>query len=232
VLLHFALPAIVFLSLVPDNPTKMEILFLCRTQGQKLEDFMFREGSNVAIHILDNIAYEAGGLALRELHQAARTLLRDKLWESLSHNHLPLPDSKGFGQMLPLVDVDTILPQAPLGFSRTTKTANLTVSGELQGEIADLFNGNAPIEWQPVILAMREEKIFSPNFVAESLEEIGHELTVFYMPLVDLFLVVGVDAQSSLLQVKIAARRRNLEKMRLATETFVNFVLRFVWNTL
>ena len=38
---------------------------------------MFREGSNVAIRILDNIAVEAAGLAYKELHFIAERLRKD-----------------------------------------------------------------------------------------------------------------------------------------------------------
>ena len=43
---------------------------------------MFREGSNVAIHVLDNIVVEAAGLAFKELKFVAERLRRDALWKT------------------------------------------------------------------------------------------------------------------------------------------------------
>lgn len=196
---------------------------------------MFREGSNVAIHILDNIAYEAGSLVRRELHQAATSLLIDDLWNSLSHNEPRGPDaSKKFFQLTSLVDVESIFPHTPIGPFRTNR--GLSIGGGFSyEEIADLFNGNADVDWPQIFLEMKQESIFSPHFVADDLDQENSECKsweVFFMPVVDVFLILGIRGQPSHLTVRIASRDLQLEQRRLAGETFINFVLRFVWYTL
>ena len=205
----------------------MKLLFLCRTQGQNLGDFMFREGSNVASYVVDNIAYEAGGLALRELHEAAKLILRDDLWEYFSQNKNKAPDTTNrFSQLISLIEVETILSHASIGYPRSNKTG---LGGGLHGEVYDLFNGNVDMNWQQVLQAMKDETIFSPHFAVEDPDKIWE---VFYMPRTDVFLIIGIGAQSSRVHVKIASRNLNSEQMRIATEIFVNFVVRFVWYML
>jgi len=218
---------ILFLSLFPNDATKMKLLFLCRTQGQNLSDFMFRDGSNVGVFILDTIAYEAGGLALRELHEAAKSILRDDLWESFSQNEKKALDTtKRFSQLISLVEVETILPQASIGNSRSNKTG---LEGGLHEEVSDLFNGHVEMKWQQILQAMKNETIFSPYFAVKDPDKVWE---VFYMPRVDVFLILGIDAQLSRVHVKIASRNLNSEQMRIATEIFVNFVVRFIWYML
>ena len=62
----------------------MRLTILCRTQGRNLTDYVFREGSNVAMHTLDYIVFEASGLVYNELSYMAEKLYKDTLWTSLS----------------------------------------------------------------------------------------------------------------------------------------------------
>ena len=205
----------------------MKLLFLCRTQGQNLGDFMFREGSNVASYVVDNIAYEAGGLALQELHKAAKSILRDDLWEHFSQNQeKALDTTRQFSQLISLVEVETILPQASIGNSRSSK---MGLGLGLHGEVSDLFNGNVEINWEHVLHAMKDETIFSPHFAVKDQDKVWK---IFYMPRIEVFLILGIGAQSSRVHVNIASRNLNSEQTRIATEIFVNFVVRFIWYTL
>ena len=205
----------------------MKLLFLCRTQGQNLGDFMFREGCNVASYIVDNIAYEAGGLARQELHEAAKSILRDDLWELFSQNKdKALDTTRQFSQLISLVEVETILPQTFIGNPRSSK---IGLGLGLHGEVYDLFNGNVEMNWEFIFRAMKDETIFSPHFAVKDPDKVWE---IFYMPRADVFLVLGVGAQSSRLHMKIASRNLNSEQTTIATEIFVNFVVRFIWYTL
>ena len=61
----------------------MCLYILCRSQGRDLYEFMFRNGSYVAVSLFSNIAIEAAGIAYSELRIAAFNLHRDSVWNSL-----------------------------------------------------------------------------------------------------------------------------------------------------
>ena len=56
--------AIAFLTCDESDNKKMQLVILCRTQGKDIYDYMFREGSNTALSVLDNIGCEAAGLGM------------------------------------------------------------------------------------------------------------------------------------------------------------------------
>ena len=67
----------------------MSIIFVCRTHGRALSEFMFRPGSNVGITVANGIAIEGAGRVYTELHAAAISLNYDALWKTLSSKRVP-----------------------------------------------------------------------------------------------------------------------------------------------
>lgn len=197
---------------------------------------MFREGSNVAIHILDNIGIEAGGLAYGALHHAAESLMRDRLWKSFSAVDLQAPVQETFWEMLEIVHVDVLMSSKndSLGGGNCMPIGS---AGGLSDGMACLMDSEMQIDWQGVIVAMKREKIFSPNFTIAGFNKVdaetGCQRHVFYLPRQDVFLMLGVNPKSFLVvSVDMVSRDRNPEQSQSAMETFLNFVLSFLWHGL
>lgn len=201
----------------------MQLVILCRTQGRNLSDFMFRENSNIAIHILDNIALEAAGLAYKELKFVSEKLLKDALWKSFSSKNT-LKNARttdgGLRELLTLANVrplNQILGNSPAG---------------AVPEIATLFGSDSGIDWLVCCAAMKQDPSFSPSW---QLEEEDNVANIFFIEPEDIFLLLKVDpTNNSLLEVDLVERDDSvsLERRQITIQRFLNFALHFVWFSL
>ena len=216
--------AICFLTRDHSEDKLMKLVILCRTQGRDLAEFMFREGSNIAIHILDNIAVEAAGLALKELRVVAERLRKDYLWKlfsspSFGSQQLNNSYELGVPEMLSLATVRPI--QHLLG---TCLVGSIT-------EVARLLSPDSGIHWTVCCLAMMNDPIFTPHCSIDSEGYVSH---LFYIREEDLFYLIVVDVRGRLLRSDLVERDDlvSTERRNLAIQKFTNFLLHFIWHSL
>ena len=201
------LAALCFLILHTRDAAKMTIVILCRTQGRNLSDFMFREKSNVAIRILDNIAVEAAGLAYKELRFCSEKLRKEKLWMSFSSSSVvlkqPTPLLESMDEMLRLSHV------RPLSVSQSSGN-NLT---DGLPELTMLLGDESGINWPVCCNCMkRDKRVFSPHWSFEGpplppplhddiQQKQQHDpktvTHLFYMRDEDLFLLLKISSSPS-----------------------------------
>jgi hypothetical protein len=215
----------------------MQLFVLCRTQGVNLADFMFREGSNVAIHILDNIAVEGAGLALRELRHAAKSLLRDKLWNELLAK--PLPPKKGLSlqaspraqpfspgkyyEMLSLAHVQSLLD---LPVTNNPAKGSTMVSSDIHF----LFSAESGLDWRSICSTMNHSKVFTSSL--SFVEEGGTVVNLFYLQSHDVFLKLDLGSHGQLLGADVIAKSLDATKSNIIFESIVNYLLHYVWHAL
>jgi hypothetical protein len=205
----------------------MELVILCRTQGRNLADFMFREDSNVAIHILDNIAIDAGGLALKELRYAAECLFIESLWKSFSSRKTKISPSAcqslrdDLQELLRLACTHTLYQLHSNGVYPTTTPL----------EIQFLLGQDSGIAWNMCCTAMKQNESFSPSW---SIEDESTTSNLFYIRKHDLFLMLIVDHHPSILRSAELIEKNKADDFKhcLVFDILVNFTLHFVWNTL
>eukprot|EP00980_Cylindrotheca_fusiformis_P022309 scaffold9191_cov114-Cylindrotheca_fusiformis.AAC.4 len=201
----------------------MKLVILCRTQGRNLSDFMFREGSNVAIRILDNIMLEASKIAFVELRLAARMLLKDSLWQRFSSNatlvEAPEKSRDSIREMLALTNVRPL--QHLLG--RNSKGKGLDISTLLESETG--------IDWASCCHVMERDPSFAPNWSLSG-DEIATKL--FFMEPEDVFLLIGIDGKGTLVRAGLVEKDKSitLERRQIAIQKFSNFLLHFIWQNL
>lgn len=223
---RFLQPAICFLTKHPTDEDRMQLAILCRTQGRNLADFMFREGSNVAVHILDNIAIEAGGLALKELHYAAESLLKDSLWKSFSSRRANTESSSSLSLIDDLQEMLRLTHVYPLLQLRS----NGGNAGTLPEEVQFLFGTDSGIEWKTCCTVLKRIQSLSPS---RSIDNVGMTHNLFYIQKYDVFLMLVVDQHTSLLlRAEVIEKDKTVGKHLLVFDMVVNLILHYVWHSL
>ena len=222
--------AMFFITPYPNKRNEMKLVILTRTQGLNLADFMFREGSNVAIHILDNIAIEGSRLALKELHFVAECLLKDTLWKSFSSSRFPTSALQSTANRMAsqhsLNELLSLVPAHPF------LHLPLSVSSKIDGipaEVSFLFGKESGIDWLSCCSSMKQNKFFCPHSSTESKGFINH---LFYIRRYDVFLMIVVKRDSSLLRIDVIEKKRMPDKYHLIFDSVVSFVLQYVWHNL
>jgi hypothetical protein len=183
---------------------------------------MFREGSNVAMRILDNIVLEGSSIAFAELRLGAKMLLKDSLWELFSSKSTLEPTTntqEDIREMLTLTNVRPL--QHHLG--NTLKGNGLDISTLLESE--------AGIDWISCCHAMECDPSFAPNW---SLNGNGITTHLFFMEPEDVFLLIGVDANGALFVAGLVEKGESmkLERRQITIQKFSNFLLHFIWQSL
>jgi len=219
-----------FITLYPNDRKKMKLVILTRTQGLDLADFMFREGSNIAIHILDNIAIEGSRLALKELHFVAECLLKDSLWKSFSSSRSSITKlqstSDKIHQQHKLYELLRLVPAHPF--------LQLPINGSskidrIPADVSFLFGKESGIDWLSFCSSMQQNDFFSPH---SSTEDIGCINNLFYIQRYDIFLMIVVKRDASLLRIDVIEKKRIPDKYDLIFESVVSFILHYVWHNL
>jgi hypothetical protein len=201
----------------------MQLVILCRTQGRNLSDYMFREGCNVAIHVLDNIVYEAAGLAYKELQFVSEKLRRDVLWESVSSKNTvrqPKVAEEDIHEMLRLCHVQPLLDS--LGSNRKDSQSEV---------LTNLLGPESGIDWTACCLRMQREPVFTPNW---SLKSEGFATNLYFDQQEDIFVSVGVDQSGRLLRVGLVEKDKSVTvaHRQMTIQRFANFLLHFIWHNL
>lgn len=213
--------ALCFLTPDPAETSKMRIIILCRTQGQNLSDYMFWEGSNVAIHILDNIVLEAADLVYEELKYISTRLQRESLWASLLHaTEKKTTDAAAiFDDVLNLSIVRSILES--LG----------TDTGEGAAEIlSTLLSNDSGIDWIKCCQMMEKQKNpFGPCF---RLQRDEFDTNIMFFISSQILLAFDVDKHGLLKSATMVEKdmATTVQQRQEALQAFADFLLRFIWQ--
>jgi len=198
---------------------KMDLILLCRTQGRDILEWTFRDGSYVAISILDCISYDAAGIAYAELHFAASRLRLDALWRQVSGRRpsKTKPSSANIKEMLSYCSVQPI-----------TEVLGSLVSQ--QSQVLTMLKDGIDIDWRSCSATMERDLAFSPSWkVQESDDE--QTSILFYLGGEDIFLLFKTDAEGRTFEVSTVNRDDNPEERLIAVvQKFLNFVMHFVWS--
>jgi hypothetical protein len=218
------LAAICFLTRHSTETTKMQLVILCRTQGRNMADFMFREGSNVAIRILDNVACEAAGLAYKELLIVAERLRKDALWKSFSsifasQQRTRTPPRDGIDEMLQLATVRPLIQILGNGLSGSYP------------ELVTLLARESDINWTMLCKSMKQDPLFSPCWSMESDDSVTH---LFYMQAEDVFWLLRENSNGTLLHVDLVEKddSGSIERRQMAILKLANYLFHFLWKSL
>lgn len=199
----------------------MGIVISCRTQGRNLSDFMFREGSNIAIHILDHIVLEAAGLVYKELSSIAEKLHKETIWKSLSTRSSRLRKSREYIQeMLQLCSVRPIM-----------QTLGNYVRDGAPHILSTLLGPDSGVDWKACCLCMKKERSFGPSW---SITGATHETYIYFVDLCDTFLCLELRPDGILQRADIVEQDENTPNSarHLTIQIFSNFLLHFLWQRL
>lgn len=214
--------AVCFLTPHSTDLSKMQLVILCRTQGRSLSDYMFRENSNVAIRILDNIALEASSLAFNKLRICAKKLLKDSLWRVLSSKTTESQRTHIQDNILEMLTLTHLRPLQHflIGGNNGTRSGSFT-----------LLESETRIDWARCCLAMEQEPCFQPKLLLEGGLITTH---LFFLEPEDVFLLIGVDDKGALLKAGVVEKDEfvPLERRQMAIQKLSNFLLHFLWHNL
>lgn len=205
--------SICFLTLDPTSIETLCLVVLCRTQGRNLHEYMFRDGSHVAISVVDNIAVECAQLAFDELRLAARILHRDNLWFQLSHGEpLRRPSKSIIEELISLCEVKpaTEYFTSPSDFQRFGMVCSLVRS------------------WEFCVNLLDKEAEFSPSW------NLGSSRRMFFCRSEDIFFIVKEGEHDYPLDIDIVKKgeifinRRS--KGAFVLQKLFNYVLHCLWN--
>jgi hypothetical protein len=210
--------SICFLTCDGSVKDKMKIQILSRTQGRNLRDFMFREGSDVAISIADNIAVEAAGLAFEEFRAASASLYRDALWSRVSlsspvRKSVDVPIGEEIDELLQLTMV------TPIEQYVRNKTDFQQLALALDGELGTFCD------------VLAKEPSFSPAWELMN-DNAQRARRLFYMSSEDIFLLAKLSA-SGTVQFSLVEREHGAlvgPGSGAVTQKLTNFLLHYFWS--
>ncbi|CAJ1954420.1 unnamed protein product [Cylindrotheca closterium] len=241
-----------FLTSNETELSKMQLVLLCRTQGRDLADFMFREGSNVAIRILDNIVLESSGMAFKALRTAARDLLKDSLWRLLSsptqlQEPAPISMQAEIQELLALTHARRLreVQDRLLGHRKNSNSSKFKSSLMNPSVLLD-------VNWDSLCDAMHHDPAFAPHWVLDDdslmsshwsqsglLSPIQSSLKItshlFYLSSADLFLLFGINhLKRTIEMVSLVEKDDSVapERRQIAIQQLYNFLLHFMWQSL
>ena len=182
---------------------------------------MFREGSNVAVHILDNIVCEAADLVYKELSSVAEKLHKDAVWKSMSTRvSRPRKTLEHIEEMLELCAVRPVL-----------QSLGNNLRDGASGIVATLLGTESGIDWKLICRCMKKERSFGASWSISGKVSDTH---LFYIEPCDTFLLLDLDSNGTLQKADIIERDENAptSNRQMTTQLFANFVLHVVWQTL
>lgn len=207
--------SVCFLTPDSDSIDSLWLVILCRTQGKDLYDFMFRENSNVAISVVDNIAVECAGLAYQELQLAARTIQRDSLWKRVAEPRQgESPTVEDMEQLLGLCFVKPV--------SYYLKAPNDMKS------FYTIINGDEGRDWSKNCETLRGEPSWSPSW------PFGSNKRIFYSCNDDVFVILfrQEDGKTSIDLVEREDISSSRSRSIFAVQRLLNFFLLSFWDEL
>jgi hypothetical protein len=214
--------ALCFLTPDPLDTARMRLIILCRTQGHNLSDYMFREGSNVAIHIIDNIVLECAGLIYEQLSFMAEKLHKNAMWKSLSTRSVRPTSRKTLDYVEEMMELCSVQPVLhALGSSLRDGTDEI---------METLLGPQSAIDWKSCCQAMKKELSFGPNWSFNG----RCDAHLFFFEPCGIFLFLEITPGGQLHRADLIEKEANSSgKSRLTTiQIFMNFLLHFLWQSL
>ena len=204
-----------FLKFDEKKLGNMCLYILCRTQGRDLYEFMFRDGSNVAVSLFSNIAIEAAGIAYTELRIAAFNLHRDSVWNSL------VTSSGG--------SADRVL--------ELLQVCNVTRLNDIFPDVDQLVSlQNDPALFDPNRLLdyITKDPTYSLSWQNTELDGITHQ-RLYYLCNDDIYLMVstclhGVQSHFELIERPTKDDTGTDQRMKKVVGKIINSLLYFLWN--
>lgn len=214
--------ALCFLMPDPAEIDCMRLIILCRTQGRNLSDYMFREASNVAIHIIDNIVFEFAGLLHDELSYIAEKLHKDAVWQSFTtRSSRPRKTLAHVHELLELCSIYSALPLMGNG-----RDGSASVMGSLLGP-------NSVLDWRSCCLSMKKERSFGPCWSFSGSHQDTH---LFYLESCGNFLLLELSRDGELCRADIVEKEEesssSKSRQAMSIQVFANFLLHFLWQSL
>jgi hypothetical protein len=182
---------------------------------------MFREGSNVAVHILDNIVCESAGLVYKELSSIAEKLHKEAIWKSMStRGSRPRKTLEHVEEMLELCAVRPVVQS--VGSSLLDGAADI---------IATLLDTESGIDWKLCCHCIKKERSLGASWSISG-EHVDTHL--FYVEPCATFLLLELDSNGTLQRADIIEKEENAPntQRQMTTQIFANFLLHFLWQTL
>lgn len=207
--------SVCFLVCGGNSPGKMKLVILCRTQGNDIYEFMFRDGSNLAIALVDQIATNAAGFAYEELSAAATDLRRSFLWNKISSTHHKEPSKAEFNELMQLCTVKPITHNA--------------LKDQIGAHRFAMMLDEELVSWKRCCELMANDDAFSPSWPLPS-DSVHNECNLFYLSSEDAFLLVRIRKDSGKVEVDLVDRDEMEERSRRVVQKFINFVLYFIWS--
>jgi hypothetical protein len=201
----------------------MTMVMLCRTQGMNINDFMFRQGSSIAMPILCYIAIEAAGLAFVEIRSAAVNLQRDTVW------NLFLPPENTSKPLVSSVQVTELLELCSV-----TPLVSLLDNSTNSDRLREVLNDSSLLNPTGMCNCLAKDPSFSLAW--ESLDESGIENRyLFHLRTKELFLLIYTVRSGATCSVHLDLIEKRKNR---AIETrnngivlmLANFVIHFLWN--
>lgn len=209
--------SICFITSNKEMPGKLDLSILCRTKGKNLRGFMFREGSNVATTVLDNIVINAAGLAYHELRKAALSLQCNILWKLVVASNPSEPPSSE--QIKDLLRLSSILPILSFIQSKDERQRFVMICQSI-----------ALVDIQSFFSAIGQDPSFQPSW---TVPDGGKQVVICFMNSEDIFLLFTHNINESNLQIDIVQRNSNLtetNKPAMAVQKLANYILHFIWT--
>ena len=200
----------------PYKPEIVELLFVCRSYGKDIYEFIFREGSCFAMSIVDRIAVDGAGLLLTELEHAATQLRLERLWKSVSQTAPGIQPS----DIQELLELSHVKPLTRYIAMNTDIERFLQITEERQ--------------WMQLLLKMKNDtQMFSHSYpIATPDEDVSCRL--LYLKQDDVFLKITIGQSDERLNIELVARNDELGGTAgsLVATRICNYILHYLWSEL
>ena len=207
--------SVCFLAPDPNATDRLRLIILCRTQGRNLHDFMFREDSNAAISIVDNIAVECAGLAYGELHFAATNMYRDRIWNRVSSASTLDPPSPG--EVRDLLGLCKVKPVSDY----------VQLVPDLQ-RFKMIFSDDGMDDFSYLCDLLTREQTLSPSWT------VGDSEMLVYSSAEDIYLLLHADDSSHKTRIDVVEREegspKSVNNPVFALQKAANVLLFSLWS--
>ena len=196
---------------------RLQLIILCRTEGRRLNEYVFRRGSPIGVKLLDLVAAGAATVARDVLQAAAIDMRLDALWAMFT----PQLGAKRFPSREDFQELRQMVESGPL----------IGVEENLQSVLFDR-DKEYKVNWSECCMAMEEDPLFFPHF---AFHEGDSTQKLFYMRQFDEFLSLLIGENGILEDAQLLWRDRsheNEESKILAGQAFANYLMHYLWHNL
>jgi len=197
-----------FLKRFENIKDKMLLVYLCRTEGVNLDQYVFPSRSSTAVTIFDLIVVAGARLAYTALRTSAINMHRDNLWKQASDRTLQ-PGRETLNELLSIV------------FARSVYSSNdikmLLTDGQLGLDPEDLF------------VKMSTDLFFTPKHTLEAKE--NGSSVLFYILKFDIFLLFKLRHNKIIDMLLVRREEKNCSNEEEFLNVFKNYLLHYLWKS-